>query len=261
MSLKHKKYSPPRSRNLYTPDSVKPYALSRSKIENFVRCPRCFYLDRRLGVDVPPGYPFNLNNAVDSLFKKEFDRYRDLGEPHPLMKHSGVDAVPFAHPDIDTWRENFAGIRHLDTDTNFLVTGAVDDVWITPAGALLVVDYKATSREGDVRINESWQGGYHRQIEIYQWLFRANGFAVSDTGYFVYTNGRTDLDTFEDRLLFETKLLSYVGNDGWVNAVLKKIKTCLDAPTIPSYSDNCDYCRYQEALEGAVTAPINTTLF
>ena len=57
----------PRIRNLYDPESVSPYRLSRTKLENFLNCPRCFYLDRRLGVGQPPGFPFNINSAVDEL--------------------------------------------------------------------------------------------------------------------------------------------------------------------------------------------------
>ncbi|MEK7077575.1 MAG: hypothetical protein AAB928_00560, partial [Patescibacteria group bacterium] len=66
-------YNPRRSRNLFNPDSKTPFRLSRSKIDLFLNCPRCFYLDRRLGVAQPPGYPFALNSAVDKLLKKEFD--------------------------------------------------------------------------------------------------------------------------------------------------------------------------------------------
>ncbi|MGH8248319.1 MAG: PD-(D/E)XK nuclease family protein, partial [Gammaproteobacteria bacterium] len=89
-------YNPRRTRNLYFPGSAKPFRLSRSKVELFVACPRCFYLDRRLGVAPPSGPPFNLNSAVDELLKREFDTYRKLSQPHPLMERSGVDAIPYA---------------------------------------------------------------------------------------------------------------------------------------------------------------------
>ena len=72
-----------RSRNLYNPEGEKPFKLSRSKVDNFVSCKRCFYIDRRLGVGQPPGFPFNINSAVDELLKNEFDQYRELGKPHP----------------------------------------------------------------------------------------------------------------------------------------------------------------------------------
>ena len=73
-----------RTRNIYDPSDDKPYKLSRSKVDNFISCKRCFYIDRRLGVSEPPGFPFNINSAVDELLKKEFDLYRKK-ENHILI--------------------------------------------------------------------------------------------------------------------------------------------------------------------------------
>jgi hypothetical protein len=67
-----KYYNPNRKSNLYDKNSTQTFRLSRSKIDMFINCPRCFYLDRKLGVAQPPGYPFSLNSAVDKLLKKEF---------------------------------------------------------------------------------------------------------------------------------------------------------------------------------------------
>ena len=72
---------------------------------------------------------FTLNNAVDTLLKKEFDIHRAAGTAHPLMKHYGVEAVPFAHEKMDEWRDSLRrGIQYADPETNFLVTGGVDDI-------------------------------------------------------------------------------------------------------------------------------------
>ena len=60
-------YRPNRKYSLYNPDSTELFRLSRSKIDLFINCPRCFYLDRKLGVAQPPGYPFSLNSAVNKL--------------------------------------------------------------------------------------------------------------------------------------------------------------------------------------------------
>ena len=57
-------------RNIYNPKDKEPFKLSRTKIDLFVECPRCFYLDRRLGVSRPPMFPYSLNQAVDTLLKK-----------------------------------------------------------------------------------------------------------------------------------------------------------------------------------------------
>ena len=50
---------------IYSNQSSEPYKLSRSRIENFCRCKKCFYLEEKLGISRPAQFPFNLNNAVD----------------------------------------------------------------------------------------------------------------------------------------------------------------------------------------------------
>jgi len=238
-------YNPKRSRNLYNPDATEPFKLSRSKVDLFIECPKCFYLDRRLGVGRPPGFPFALNSAVDTLLKKEFDIHRAAGDPHPLMKTYGIDAIPYQHKDLDKWRENFVGVQYCHELTNFILTGAVDDVWVNPAGELIVVDYKSTAKDGEVNLDADWQIGYKRQMEFYQWLLRKNGFKVSNTGYFVYCNGRTDHEAFDGKLEFDISVIPYKGDDSWIEPTLLKAKETLDGDVPEAHSD-CDYCRYRE---------------
>jgi len=209
-------------------------------------CPACFWLDRRLKIGRPDSPPFQINKAVDELFKKEFDTYRKASKPHPMMVENGVDAVPFSHDDLNKWRENFVGVQYLHEPTNLMITGAIDDVWVNPEGQLIVVDYKATAKKSEVSIDAPWQISYKRQLEVYQWLLRRNGFDVSDTGYFVYTNGRLDLDGFFDKVEFVTKLIPYTGNDEWIEPTLLKMKEALESDTMPKRNSDCKYCSYAE---------------
>jgi len=228
------------------------WRLSRSKIDLYVECPRCFYIDNKLGTARPKGYPFNLNSAVDALLKKEFDIHRGQKEAHPLMLEYGVDAIPFEHKKLDIWRENFKGVDTFHQPTGFTVSGAVDDLWVNPQGEIHIVDYKATSKDGEVSLDAEWQDGYKRQMEIYQWLMRQNGFTVSDTGYFVYANGRTDLEKFDGKLEFEIKIIPYTGKADWIDEKLFEIKSCLDSDVIPPIGEKCDYCPYREAAGKAL---------
>ena len=243
-------YNSQRGRGLYDPKSEEPFKLSRSKIDLFLQCPRCFYYDRRLGVGRPPGFPFALNSAVDHLLKQEFDIYRAKDTRHPLIEKYGVDAKPVSHEDLDKWRHNFTGIQHLHELTNFLVTGAIDDLWINSKGEYIVVDYKATSKDEEItELNKDWQKGYKRQMEIYQWLLRQNGYKVSSTGYFVYCNGKTDRTAFDAKLEFDITLISYVGDDSWVEKTLINAHKCLNSDKIPKADPECDYCSYVKALK------------
>lgn len=244
-----KYYNPQRTRNIYDPASTEPFRLSRLKIDLFLECPRCFYLDRRMGVGRPPGYPFSLNSAVDALLKKEFDIHRANGTAHPLIKQYGIDAIPLSHDRIDEWRDSLRrGVTYHVPETNLLITGGVDDVWVNPQGELIIVDYKATSKAGEVSLDAEWQDGYKRQMEVYQWLFRNNGFKVSTTGYFVYCNGDSSKEAFNGKLEFNIKVIPYVGNDSWMEGTIKDLHKCLKRDKIPLSGEDCDYCKYTKAV-------------
>jgi CRISPR/Cas system-associated exonuclease Cas4 (RecB family) len=233
----------------YKPGQTAAFKVSRSKIELFKQCPRCFWLDVRLKITRPNSPPFNINKAIDELFKKEFDSYRKQGKPHPLMVEFNVPAIPFQHEQLNTWRETFVGVVAIHKPTNLHVFGGVDDLWVGEDGKVIVVDYKATAKDKEVSIDSDWQISYKRQLEVYQWLLRQNGLDVSDTGYFVYANGRMDMDGFNDRIEFRTKVISYTGSDAWVEPTLEKMKACMDQDDMPPVGDSimggpCEFCTY-----------------
>lgn len=231
----------------YNPKSSKAHRLSRSKIDLFHECPRCFYLDQVHGIARPRMASFTLNLAVDTLLKKEFDTYRKKQQPHPLMTKAGIDAIPYSHKDLDTWRENFEGVSHIHKPTNFEVFGAIDDVWINPEGQLHVVDYKATSKLEEPTLEGRWGEGYKRQMEVYQWLLRQNGFDVSDTGYFVYANGDASKDAFNEKLEFDMKIIPYTGNTAWIEKLLPEIQKVITSDTVPPSGELCEFCPYRTA--------------
>lgn len=239
-----KDMSVPRTRNIFDPESKEPFRLSRSKLELFLQCSRCFYLDRKCGVGRPDFPAFTLNNAVDALLKREFDGYRVLQEPHPLMTQAGFNGVPFYHPDLNDWRKNTVGVQTIDKENNFLLYGAVDDLWVDEQGRISVVDYKATSSAYEVSLEGEWKKSYKRQVEMYQWLLKKNKFDVSDTAYFVYANGDASRDSFSKTLSFDIKVLPYKGDSSWVDDALLEAKACLLRESAPKETGNCTYCAY-----------------
>ncbi|MFD1314229.1 PD-(D/E)XK nuclease family protein [Namhaeicola litoreus] len=219
--------------------------LSRSKIDLYIECPRCFYLNIKYGVKRPPGYPFNLNSAVDHLLKKEFDFHRQEGSKHPIQDRFGLDAIPANHPMIDKWRNSLGhGVIFKDENRDFHIYGGIDDLWINSKGEYHVVDYKATAKNEPVMELSDWMTGYKRQMEIYQWLLRKNGLNVSDTSYFLYCTGNRNEEQFNESINFHCEIIPYIGNDQWIEGTLDEIEQCLSNNKIPDETPDCEYCKY-----------------
>jgi CRISPR/Cas system-associated exonuclease Cas4 (RecB family) len=240
-----------RKGNLYQPGDREPFAISRSKIDLFLECPRCFYLDRRLGLGRPSMPGFALNSAVDALLKNEFDLLRKNGERHELMVRYGIDAIPFSHPDLPIWRDDiyhYEGASIIHEPTNLKICGIIDDVWINKKEELLIVDYKSTSTSAEISLDDEYKQGYKKQMEIYQWIFRKMGFTVNNTGYFVYANAGKNRPKFDARLEFELQIIPHEGDDSWVEPTIYKMKECLDSDKIPDPDPECEFCQYRKLI-------------
>ncbi len=241
-----------RKNNTYKYESGKTFKLSRSGIDSFIKCQRCFYLNK-VGNIKDIGMPgFSLNSAHDELMKKELDTYREKAEAHPYMESLNKNLIPFQHEKMEEWRNNFKGIAYHHKKTDLIITGAIDDVWIdTDTNELVIVEYKSTSTQSEIDLNDGtpWKEQYKRQIDIYQWLFRMNGFEVSDDSVFLYSNGIKTVEKFNDVMKFKTYVLEYKGSTDWVEPKIIEIKKVLDQTSIPSLNEECETCSYVESVQ------------
>lgn len=259
-----------RHRGQYKPGHPAPYELSRGKIENLIKCPACFWLERAAGVKYPSIPSFLLNSNTDTLLKKDFDQYRGRG-PHPIMESAGLSHLrPFAHKDIQLWESSLqfgASPNHFNTiheETNIKFGGGLDDVWENAnTGQLHIVDYKSTAQMSSTPkpLDESfiappqdsktpdYKASYRRQMEMYQWILRRKGYDVSDTGYFLYVDGQhvneSGMIDFKNPGLawmkFNTAIIPYEGNDYWVETALYKAKEVVQLPYCPDHAEGCEY--------------------
>jgi CRISPR/Cas system-associated exonuclease Cas4 (RecB family) len=244
-----------RNTKLFNPESKSPFRISRSKIDLYLECPRCFYLDQRLGINRPSWPAFSLNLAVDALLKNEFDLLRKNGQKHELMEKYGVDAIPFKHKDLPVWRNDdyqFKGAFCLHAETNLIISGIIDDIWINPQEELMIVDYKSTSTTKEISLEDEYKQKYKRQVELYQWIFKQKGFKVATTSYFVFANAGSNRPKFDGKLEFELTLVPHQGDLSWIEPTLKEIKTCLNSQQTPPAAAACEHCAYRKSVFTAI---------
>lgn len=242
-----------RTRNIFDRSSNKPFKISRSKFENFLKCERCFYLDRVMGVNFPSSPPFTLNNLVDDLLKKEFDSHREAQTAHPLFETISFKGVPYQHDDIEKWRDSLrSGVQYLDEKNNLILSGGVDDVWLDQSNnSIVVVDYKATSKTGGIPediLEQPFYGAYKTQLDFYSWLFKRNGFEVANYGYFMFCNGIKTKKDFGATMDFEYKFIKYNPRTDWIDEKIDELKKCLMREDIPQINDDCENCTYSKTV-------------
>ena len=251
-----------RHQGTYKPDKAEiPFELSRSKIEDFIKCKACFWLEKVRGVKRPAIPGFNINTNTDTLLKRDFDSVRGE-ESHPFLINNGLGhLIPFDHDNLELWTQSMHfglpdRFNTLHKETNILFGGGIDDIYQNKeTGELHVVDYKSTANLSKnptrVSLEGKWKEGYKRQADMYTWVLRRKGFAVSDTAYFVYVDGlhigykgMIDDDTSLATMKFETTLLSYLTDTSWIEPALIKIKDLLSTPKCPEHSWHCEYGIY-----------------
>ena len=246
----------PRHRGIYDPNNSSPYELSRSRIENFVRCPACFYLQQVRGVKFPSIPGFNINEATDILLKRDFDKHRSAQTCHPFLVARGYShLVPYAHDEFELWTQSlhFGAAGRMNTvheETNLKVGGGLDDVWLNvQTNQIHIVDYKSTSQKTPgkiISLDDPWKAAYKRQMDLYVWVMRRKEFDVSDIGYFLYCDG----DRFSEyrflnedlaQMKFEISLIPYTSAIDWIEPTLYSIQDCLKRDDTPMHSNHCEY--------------------
>ncbi len=224
--------------------------ISRNKIELFLNCEKCFFLDVIHNIKRPPAFPYLLNSAVDKLLKNEFDYYRKNNLAHPYFVKNNLNLSLYENTKMEDWRKFNIGISHIHKKTGFLLRGSIDDIWVdNEKNELIIVEYKSTSKSSQINLNSDWQNSYKRQIEFYQYLFHKNNYKVSKKAFFVYCNGLNNEKKFNEKLKFDVKLLDYEGSFDWIEKTIDKIYKVLEKRILPNSSSNCNYCKYFEKIK------------
>ena len=79
-----------KDKSIYKPHQKEDFKISRGKFDAFLTCPKCFYMDRVVGLAEPSTPGWTLNSATDELLKKEFDECRRKQIPHRLFNAYGL---------------------------------------------------------------------------------------------------------------------------------------------------------------------------
>ncbi len=237
-------------------------ALSRRQLELFLKCPRCFWLERHHGISLPASYPLALNQAMDTLLKQEFDAYRSKGELHPVCadhvacREDGSLDPASCGPlkarlfgdmgRLQEWRNNRRGVRWADPLTGITLFGAIDDLLEFPDGRLAVLDYKSSGASA-ITVYPS----YRFQLEVYNFILEQLGYPTTGQGYLAFFVA-VKSKGFGGQLPFQGTVVRVETDSSRVADVFREAVALGETESMPSSGEGCDLCRWFEEAQDAV---------
>lgn len=236
---------------IYQPHQNKDFTLSRSRFDSYMSCKRCFYLKTNRGLMEPSTPGWTLNTLTDTLLKKEFDLCRSQKKPHRIMLENNLSyLIPFDHEDIDKWRNSLSGgIKHRFKDTNIILQGGIDDVWLnTKTDELVVADYKSQQKNEQVTQDNYFRGaykeGYKRQLDFYGYLLNLMGYKVSKDAYLYICNAKEVDEGFNGKMLFDETLIHYEIKTDYLENDIQEMIDVMNSKNVPDGNYSCENCAY-----------------
>ncbi len=265
---------------IYKPNQKDDFPISRSKFEDFRKCPKCFYLNLVRGF-MSPGCPqMTLNSLTDTLLKEEFDLCRKKGVSHRLLKKRKLHhIIPYKNDNfakdengnivkkyegkkneqsvklLDAWRDTRKGVRRRFKNTNIILYGAIDDVWLnTKTKELIVADYKSSAKKEELTQETYFDDGYKKsyqvQLDFYAYLLKGQKEIndidndISKDAYFYTVNARGREKSFDSQILFDEKLIHYTINNDYLEDEIEKMIYTINSNKIPKSNQRCKNCAY-----------------
>lgn len=171
--------------------------LSASTLSLFKECPRCFWLQLKVGVHRPKTIFPSLPGGMDGVIKIYFDQFRGTKEGLPPEISGKVEGKLVAdQPLLNGWRSRTGGLRYFDKKLNTKLIGLLDDCLVVEEGGpspakagsgrvaryYVPLDYKTRGYAP----KEDSSGFYQHQLDIYEWLLHENGYKTKGVGFLVY---------------------------------------------------------------------------
>lgn len=215
------------------------FKISPSSLNLMEECARCFWLEKHEVWKRPSGIFPSLPSGMDKILKIHFDKYMKLGKLPPKLCESGEcqETKLFDNEELlNVWRNARRGIIFQDDKGNIL-QGAVDNL-LVKNDKLIVLDYKTRG----FPLKEDTAGKYQNQLDIYNFLLRANGYETEDYAFLLFYVPKEVLPKGE--VLFDTTLVKMKIN---VENAKKLFEKALELLNGPCPEQHCEWCEKIES--------------
>ena len=205
-------------------------------------CPRCFWIKRKVPKQLPyQSFP-GIFSSIDAYSKRVVHSRFDKGQGPPVWFSPLGELVSYLDP------PHYSKFKIIDEDTDILLTGSPDGVFVRADGSHVIVDYK-TSRY------TPYQGHlyplYEAQLNAYALIGERCGLSPVSALALIYTEPVTDEATAaEDRVHREDGFaMEFVANivdvkldPGIISPLLATAREICDLDSVPKGRYGCKNC-------------------
>lgn len=218
--------------------------ISASKLNLFLECPKCYWLQEVKKISRPRGIIASLMGGMDRVIKDWYDNHRPT---LPIEVQGAIEGT--LYPDLNKlkqWRNWRSGLSCI-VDNRVKLIGALDDLIVQgEADSTLHIPFDIKTKGYEPKTDGSEY--YQNQLDCYSLLLSSNGMKAADFSYLAYyhpfnTNG---FDVSQDviGIYFKVKVFKLETNPKRAKETILKALDCLSGPE-PTETPGCEYCRYR----------------
>lgn len=222
--------------------------LSKSALEVFQSCPKCFWMDKMAKVGRPRGPMPSVVNAIDAQMKILVEDCVRIGVEVPYLR--GTTQVPYPdRPKVQTFRSWRTFQALVETgDRTIKAWGELDDLLIGSDGKVWPWDYKSKGTEPTQEYCEKYN---QLQGDMYHLLLEGQGLTASGQARFTYIWPEFD----KGMIVFRHKNIEMETDAGRATKVLSAAAECLEGECPKEGEMDCDYCSFikKRSIKGYTT--------
>lgn len=211
-------------------------------------CERCFWIKRL----TPNGVPFQIFpgvfSSIDGYSKRVIHGWFDNHGTCPTWLRDLGEIKGYIDP------PHHSKFSIVDPETNILLTGSPDGVYIRPDGSHIIVDYKTAKYTG---AQDKLFPMYEVQLNGYALIGQSRGLAPISGLALVYTEPLTDSNTATQDAVhhksgfsmpFVARVLNVDLDTGRLRPLLIRTRDILDRKSAPEGRTGCKDCQRLDGL-------------
>ena len=206
------------------------FKLSPSNLNLLEDCPRCFWLHMVKKIKRPSGPMSSIPIKMDSIIKKYFNKYRDIGQLPPMIEGKITGWLAVGMPKT----------LKYGLENGITVWGRPDDYIKLEDSNIVALDHKTKSKAPE-KIHPSYQ----LQLDVYSYLLKAMGYDTTNKAYLAFYY--PDECELHERMPFNCTIIEMKTKLSRVDKLLDKAHNIL-LEDIPDSNENCPYCNWNQEI-------------